>query len=782
MQNPDEPRKITRANGGNRQGPPWKNGARVGARVAGLQEKFETLLGRNVLWSVVAIVVLTPLLSQQQCGLPMSVLATGEVARATVRATSDIELADEASTRARRAAEGTRIPPVYDHLVGLPQVQAARLSDLFASGRALLDGGKKSGAPGAGLERLGEALPYPLPRDAVAHLAARRFSPQLEAQAAAILTETMRRPIVSRRDALPAAGPIAVREIGGADSSAARVVADLVGISDLEQARRGARERIETRAADRPRQERRTLLALVEALMIPTLSYNAQETQTRRETAMASVPEIVTRIPRGRVIVREGEIVSADVAELLQRIQEGRNGLVNWKGLAGGVILVSLMLLFLYRYVIAHQRLFRRVKNLYTMVVLVACMTVIGTWVGAFIAEAVSERFLMAPFDDPSTYDLVLPVAAGGMLVTLLANARVAMVSSSVNALLFGVLLGWDARAMVFALLSSFAGIYGISRYEKRTAILKASAWVATVNAGLALAIGWLERGMDANATVVFEMAAAAVGGMLIAPVVSFGLPILEWLFNVLTEIRLLELSSLDNPLLRQLSLQAPGTYNHSIIVGTLAEQAADEIGAHALLCRVAANYHDIGKMTKPDYFVENMRGEENRHDKLSPRMSSLIIASHVKEGLRLADEHSLPRQIRDIIPQHHGTRLITFFYRKAKRREDPDVPEIHESDYRYPGPRPQTREAAIVMMADSIEAAARTVEEPTPAKFEEVINRMSNAIILDHQLDECDLTFSDLGKMRAAFLKTLTAVHHHRISYPGFDFDRTGPRAVEAE
>jgi len=524
------------------------------------------------------------------------------------------------------------------------------------------------------------------------------------------------------------------------------------------------------------------MLALVEALMIPTLSYNAQETQTRREAAMAAVPTVFTRIPRGQVIVREGEIVSADAADRLARIREGRDRSVNWKGLIGGAVLVALMLLFLHRYVIAHQRLFRRVKNLYSMVVIVACATVLGTWVGAFIAEAVSERLLVAPFDDPSTYDFALPVAAGGMLVTLLANARVAMVSSSVNALLFGVVLGWDARTMVFALLSSFAGIYGISRYQKRTAILKAGAWVAIVNAGLALAIGWLERGMDAGASVVWEMAAAAAGGLLVGTVVSFGLPIMEWLFNVLTEIRLLELSSLDNPLLRQLSLQAPGTYNHSIIVGTLAEQAAEEVGAHALLCRVAANYHDIGKMIKPEYFVENMRGSENRHDKLSPRMSSLIIASHVKEGLRLADEYNLPRQIRDVIPQHHGTRLITFFYRKAKRREDPDVPEIHESDYRYPGPRPQTKEAAIVMMADSIEAAARTVEDPTPAQFEEVVNKMTNAIILDHQLDECDLTFSDLGRMRASFLKTLTAVHHHRISYPGFDFDRSGPRAVESE
>src|SRR5262249_14637273 len=213
----------------------------------------------------------------------------------------------------------------------------------------------------------------------------------------------------------------------------------------------------------------------------------------------------------------------------------------------------------------------------------------------------------------------------------------------------------------------------------------------------------------------------AAAGGILAAPIVSFSLPLLEWLFNVLTDIRLLELSNLDNPLLRRLSLEAPGTYNHSVIAGTLAEQAAEEIGAHSRLCRVAAYYHDIGKMTKPDYFVENMRDGVNRHDRLSPRMSSLVIASHVKEGVRLAEEFNLPRQIRDIIPQHHGTRLITYFYKKAQRKEDPDIPQIQESDYRYPGPKPQSKEAAIFMMADSVEAAARTVDDPTPAQFEDV-------------------------------------------------------------
>ncbi|HET6373041.1 MAG TPA: HDIG domain-containing protein, partial [Candidatus Polarisedimenticolia bacterium] len=471
-----------------------------------------------------------------------------------------------------------------------------------------------------------------------------------------------------------------------------------------------------------------------------------------------------------------------ETLDLLMRIRRVEPAAINWRGLAGNALVLTLMALFLFRYVQAHQKNFHRVKNLYTMALTSMIMTTVGSWVGLFIARSVADQYVTPPFNDATAYIWALPVCAGAMLITLLANDRFATVCSAFTAVVFGIVMSWNAQAMVFALLSSFAAIYGVRKYGKRTAILKAGFLVGLLNATTVLALQCIKSAPPPASQVLFEIAAAFAGGLLAVPVASFGLPIMEWLFNALTDIRLLELSNLDNPLLRRLSLEAPGTYNHSVIVGTLAEQAAEEIGAHALFCRVAAYYHDIGKMTKPDYFVENMRDGENRHDRLSPRMSSLIIASHVKEGIRLSEEFNLPRQVRDIIPQHHGTRLITFFYRKAKKKEDIDAREIHESDYRYPGPKPQTKEAAIFMMADSVEAAARSVEDPTPAKFEEVIRAVSNAIVLDQQLDECDLTFSDLAKIGASFQKTLTAVHHHRIAYPGFEFDRSRPRAVEAE
>ncbi len=204
-----------------------------------------------------------------------------------------------------------------------------------------------------------------------------------------------------------------------------------------------------------------------------------------------------------------------------------------------------------------------------------------------------------------------------------------------------------------------------------------------------------------------------------------------------------------------------------------MAEEAAKAIGANSLFCRVAAIYHDVGKVNHPEYFVENQRGI-NPHDRLSPSMSALIIASHVKDGIKMAREAGLPEQIVDIIPQHHGTKKMSFFYEKAKQAADPSMGPVKEEDFRYPGPKPQTREAAIFMIADAVEAAARTVGEPSPNRLREMIRKVTNSIVLDGQLDHCDLTFADLERIQEAFLRLLVSMYHRRVDYPGFDFGRS--------
>jgi putative nucleotidyltransferase with HDIG domain len=221
--------------------------------------------------------------------------------------------------------------------------------------------------------------------------------------------------------------------------------------------------------------------------------------------------------------------------------------------------------------------------------------------------------------------------------------------------------------------------------------------------------------------------------------------------------------------------VEAPGTYHHSLMVGTLGEAAAEAIRANPLLVRVAAYYHDVGKILKPEYYVENQLSGTNKHENLSPSMSCLIIASHVKEGLELAKGIGLAQQIRDMIPQHHGTRIMTYFYRKAKDSADPKGQEIVEADFRYPGPKPQNKEAAIMMMADSVEAASHTLTDPSAAQIQGMINRLVDAIVDDNQLDESDITFSDIRLVKESFLKILTGIFHRRIDYPGYDFKNVG-------
>jgi putative nucleotidyltransferase with HDIG domain len=268
----------------------------------------------------------------------------------------------------------------------------------------------------------------------------------------------------------------------------------------------------------------------------------------------------------------------------------------------------------------------------------------------------------------------------------------------------------------------------------------------------------------------IFVMLGFAASNAVVSPVLTYGLLILfERTFGVTTDLTLAELTDVNHPLLQQLSERAPGTFHHSITIGSLAEAAAEAIGANAILAKVGGYYHDIGKMLKPEYFVENQVGSHSRHGRLRPRMSALIIQSHVKEGMELAREHGLPESVIEFIPEHHGTTRISFFFDKALKQaaKRPQKESINEADFRYPGPRPQTKETAIVMLADSVEASTRALADMTPQRLEQSIDNMIKHRFVEGQLDECELTLRDLTKIKDAFLKILLGIHHHRITYP---------------
>ncbi len=379
------------------------------------------------------------------------------------------------------------------------------------------------------------------------------------------------------------------------------------------------------------------------------------------------------------------------------------------------------------------------------------------------IALAMSGNGAMAL----SAVGFAVPLATGPMLVSLFMGRQAGMLYALATALLACLIWPNSVALFVFYLLSGVVAAHYVRSGRTRLSLIGAGAWSALIGVltivALALFQGWLASSMFMAAT------GAAVIGLLLSGMLAAGLaPLAENSFGFISAPHLMELASMDHPLLQELMLQAPGTYHHSLVISSMVEAAAKAIGADSLLAKVAALYHDLGKVKKCDYFIENQSIGPNKHEKLAPSMSALILASHVKEGVEAARKHRLGQPIVDIIAQHHGTRLIHFFYNKAQEaareagRDEPDA-----EAFRYPGPRPQTREAGLIMLADTVEAASRTLENPTPARLQGVVQSQINKVFAEGQLDECELTLKDLHKIAKIFNKSLTGIFHHRVDYP---------------
>ena len=383
------------------------------------------------------------------------------------------------------------------------------------------------------------------------------------------------------------------------------------------------------------------------------------------------------------------------------------------------------------------------------------------------IATAVASQSTRAPFNDVSVWSFTIPFAAASLLITMLLDRQISLVVALVTAVFAGLLAPDATLVALYAFISCAAAVYGVGRYRERQSVTLAGLFVAAVNCLAALLLIALTQRAISLTSVLVSGCFAISGGLLTIVFASGGVPINESLFGVLTDIRLLELSNADLPVLSQLALRAPGTNQHSHAVGQLAEDACRAIGANPLLGRVGALYHDIGKVAAPDHFVENQIGE-NPHDRLKPIQSAKIITSHVTYGLRLAKEIGLPKRVADFIPQHHGTRTLHFFLRKAEVQAN--GAKVDESEFRYPGPKPQFKEAAILMLVDSAEAAARSLAHPNLENIRVIVSKIFEAVVGDGQLDESKLTLRDLGEVREAIVNSLAAIYHPRIDYPDFN------------
>ena len=382
---------------------------------------------------------------------------------------------------------------------------------------------------------------------------------------------------------------------------------------------------------------------------------------------------------------------------------------------------------------------------------------------------------------------LLAPYAFAPLVLSVLLGRNHGLYAAVFVSLWSSVLFGRiDASLLVISLISGFTAVYLTLQVRRRGQLIRAGVgvgvaiWLASLTFGMIAPIN-LFPPMDNDWGMIGLQSALALGnGIVTAMIVGGALPMLEHLFQITTDVSWLELSDLNHPLLRRMTIEAPGTYHHSLVVANLAEAAAEKIGANATLCRVCAYFHDVGKLVKPEYFTENMNFERNPHDDLAPTMSALIIIAHVKEGVDLALKQKLNQQIIDVIQEHHGTSLVYYFYQRALQQQEDaraggkimnireeDIPEVQEESFRYSGPKPQTKESAIVSLADIVESASRSLEKPTPQKIEQLVNELIEERIADGQLDECDLTLGELRVIAERFRFTLMTMLHTRIAYP---------------
>lgn len=516
-------------------------------------------------------------------------------------------------------------------------------------------------------------------------------------------------------------------------------------------------------ATDLPAQQQRALRELIVPLLRPNISFNQNETEARRKLARDEVKPVLIQVKKGEMIVREGDRVSLDQLKRLGALQDENSVGTLWRNASGVLLICFILLYFVHTFARRNIRKYQPKNRDLTFLATVFVLQILTLKVSIFIATALGSAF---PYVEQNAYYYLFPFAVGTMLVRVVLNSEVSLVFAILSAVVTGILFGNSFAVLIFVFMTSLSGAHWVRHVNERSSLFRAGLRLGIFNVVLIYALH-LTTSRPFDLQLLYKLGFGFTGGLAAAVMVTGIVPLIESLFRYTTNIKLLELANMNNPLLRDLMVQAPGTYHHSIIVGNLAEAAAENIGVNPLMVRVAAYYHDIGKIRKPQYFIENIGGQENRHDKLAPSMSALILMAHVKDGTEMARENRLGRSLTEIIRQHHGTSLMKFFYDRAKSKADPEVEQIDERDYRYPGPKPQTREAALIMLADAVEAASRTLTDPTPARIQGMVQKIINNIFIDGQLDECELTLKDINNIAKSFKIVLGGIFHYRVDYP---------------
>ena len=530
-------------------------------------------------------------------------------------------------------------------------------------------------------------------------------------------------------------------------SSMRKIMEQGIKIDDLENAKKQLIREISEISLD----NHDALIAsdIATSLLLPSLFLNEEDTEKRRQEAIASVDDVIRTIQKGQIIIRKGEVATSEDIAILNALGL-KNPKINFSNIVGIIMITAICLLVVFLYLIYfYPDIYENINKLILLGIISIFVILL-----AKIACQVSGY--------------LIPIASASMLIAISLNPNIAILLTVILSLLIGFITGGGLNYILVSVISGIVAIYSIRKATQRSSLTRAGLIIAGANIINISALGLINN--EGYYLILQNNLWGVLNGFL-AVILTIGiLPFLESYFDITTSFKLMELSNPNQPLLKKMILEAPGTYHHSIVVGNLSETAAEEIGGNGLLARVGAIYHDIGKIKRPYFFTENQEAYKNIHDEMEPSLSALVIASHVKEGLELAKKNKLPKDIIDIIAQHHGTGLITYFFHRALKENGSNVDKVAEENYRYSGPKPQTKEAGIILLADSLEAATRSLTNPTATRIKTLVKEIIQKNLENGQLEECDLTLKDLDKIGDSFSRILTGMFHSRVEYPDED------------
>jgi len=723
----------------------------------------------SVLWvlllamTLIFTIVLNP--EEEQINLSYR---RGDVADRDIKAPMDFFIEDTEATELNRTETGESVLTVYDFDPELIEKIPERVDNAFTIPLKFftinqdLAETPPLAAVMAVKEKFEKTMGISIGNGAYTTLYKNGFSEKIPEKIRAIITEILKNGVVANKEILlkEETKGIVLRTLG---SDNERVVNNLKVFYGPDQAKTMVRIVGNPLLKEIDYNLSNLIVDLCQQLLLPNITMNRSETENRIKDAQSTVKPVLYKIKAGEMILREGERVDDIRLVKLKALKSQTKEKNFFMAQTGKALIVIFALLVVYFLLLKDQKNLERHhnKNIIFLSSILALFLLI-TRLAAPFAGSIHPDILVSISE--VSMSMGLPLSAGAMIVCLFLGFETATYFALLLSLLAAMIFSNSIEVFIFFFFSSVTAAFWTKECRERKRFITAGMKVAIFNAGLAFSLNIYSAQPEFN-IITKDMILAFSGGIM-AGIITAGLaPLVEILFDYTTEIKLLELSSLDQPIMRRLMIEAPGTYNHSIIVASLAGAAAAAIGANILKTKVSAFYHDIGKLQQPLYFIENQTDGKNRHDKLSPSMSALILIQHIKKGAEIAKEYKLGMDIVDTIRQHHGTSLIRYFYTKSIKLNGEDA--VKESDFRYPGPKPQTREAGIVMLADVIEAAMRTLERPTSARIQGRVQELTNGVFSDGQLEECELTLKDLHQIAKSFNKILTGIYHHRIEYP---------------